>query len=34
MNKGVKDYLVKPVESEKLMKVVNKLIAEGRDIEY
>jgi two-component system chemotaxis response regulator CheY len=33
MNKGVKDYLVKPVESEKLMKVVNKLIAEGRDID-
>jgi two-component system chemotaxis response regulator CheY len=33
MNKGVKDYLVKPVESEKLMKVVNKLIAEGRDFD-
>ena len=34
MNKGVKDYLVKPVESEKLMKVVNKLIAEGKDSSY
>ena len=33
MNKGVKDYLVKPVESEKLMKVVNKLVAEGRDMD-
>ncbi len=31
MNKGVKDYLVKPVESEKLLKIVNKLVAEGRD---
>jgi two-component system chemotaxis response regulator CheY len=34
MNKGVKDYLVKPVESEKLLKIVNKLIAEGRDTEF
>ncbi len=34
MNKGVKDYLVKPVESDKLMKVVNKLIAEGKDSSY
>jgi len=34
MNKGVKDYLVKPVESEKLMKVVNKLVAEGKDSSY
>jgi len=33
MNKGVKDYLVKPVESEKLMKVVNKLVAEGKDFD-
>jgi len=34
MNKGVKDYLVKPVESEKLMKVVNKLVAAGKDTSY
>ncbi len=34
MNKGVKDYLVKPVESEKLLKVVNKLVAEGRDTTF
>ena len=34
MSKGVKDYLVKPVDSEKLMQVVNKLIAEGKDTDY
>lgn len=34
MNQGVKDYLVKPVESEKLMQVVNKLIAQGKDIDF
>jgi len=34
MNKGVKDYLVKPVESEKLLKIVNKLVAEGRDTNF
>ena len=34
MSKGVKDYLVKPVDSDKLMKVVNKLVAEGKDTDY
>ena len=34
IKKGVKDYLVKPVESEKLLKVVNKLVAEGRDTNF
>ena len=34
LNKGVKDYLVKPVESEKLMKVVNKLVAGGKDLNF
>ena len=34
LNKGVNDYLVKPVESEKLMKVVNKLVAEGRKLNF
>ncbi|CCQ89348.1 putative Response regulator, CheY-like [Nitrospina gracilis 3/211] len=34
MRKGVKDYLVKPVEKEKLFKVVDQLIAAGKDFEY
>jgi two-component system chemotaxis response regulator CheY len=34
MNKGVKDYLVKPVESEKLMRIAKKLIAEGKEIDF
>ena len=33
MKKGVKDYLVKPVEKEKLLKVEN-AIATGKDFEY
>lgn len=32
MKKGVKDYLVKPVEKEKLLKVVAELVAAGKDI--
>jgi len=32
MKKGVKDYLVKPVEKEKLLGTVNKLVAAGKDI--
>ncbi len=32
LNKGVKDYLVKPVEKEKLLGVVGKIIANGKDI--
>ena len=34
LKKGVNDYLVKPVESEKLMKVVNKLVAGGRNFNF
>jgi len=33
LNKGVKDYLVKPVEKEKLLAVVDKIVAAGKDIE-
>ena len=32
MKKGVKDYLVKPVEKEKLLAVVDKLVTAGKDI--
>jgi two-component system chemotaxis response regulator CheY len=32
MKKGVKDYLVKPVEKDKLLGTVNKLVAAGKDI--
>ena len=32
MKKGVKDYLVKPVEKEKLLDVVDKIVAAGKDI--
>ena len=32
LKKGVKDYLVKPVEKEKLLSVVNKIVAAGKDI--
>lgn len=34
MKKGVKDYLVKPVEKEKLMAVVDEQIAAGKGIEF
>ena len=34
LKKGVNDYLVKPVESEKLMKIVNKLIAGGKKLNF
>ncbi len=33
MKKGIKDYLVKPVEKEKLLKIVNQLVAQGKNIE-
>ena len=33
LNKGVKDYLIKPVEKEKLLAVVNKIVAAGKDVE-
>ncbi len=32
MKKGVKDYLVKPVEKDKLLGTVNKLVSAGKDI--
>ena len=32
LKKGVKDYLVKPVEKEKLLAVVDKIVAAGKDI--
>lgn len=32
--KGIKDYLVKPVERQKLLETVNQLVAEGKDIHY
>ena len=31
---GVKDYLVKPVEKEKLLGVVGELVAAGKDFEF
>ena len=34
MTRGVKDYLVKPVEKEKLLGVVGKLVAAGKDFEF
>ncbi len=33
LKKGVKDYLVKPVDKAKLIGVVDKLIAAGKDVE-
>jgi DNA-binding NtrC family response regulator len=32
LKKGVKDYLVKPVEKEKLLGVVAKIVSAGKDI--
>jgi len=32
MSKGVKDYLVKPVEKEKLLGVVGKMVSDGKDV--
>jgi len=32
LKKGVKDYLVKPVEKEKLLRVVDNIVAAGKDI--
>ena len=34
MKKGVKDYLVKPVEKEKLLAVVDEQISAGKAIEF
>lgn len=34
MSKGVKDYLVKPVEKSKLLAVVDKMISKGKAIDF
>jgi two-component system chemotaxis response regulator CheY len=34
MKKGVKDYLVKPVERQKLLETVEQLVAAGKDIGF
>lgn len=34
MKKGIKDYLVKPVEKKKLLDCVNKVIAAGKDFNF
>ena len=34
LKKGVKDYLVKPVEKSKLMAVVDEQIAAGKDFDF
>ena len=34
LKKGVKDYLVKPVEKEKLIQVVDEALADGKDFNF
>jgi len=34
LNEGVKEYLVKPVEKEKLVATVERLVAAGKEIEF
>lgn len=34
MKKGVKDYLVKPVESEKLLEIVKKHVSAGKETNF
>lgn len=34
MKKGVKDYLVKPVDKAKLLETVDSIVAAGKDFEY
>ncbi len=34
MSKGVKDYLVKPVEKAKLLAVVEKMVSQGKAIDF
>ena len=34
LNEGVKEYLVKPVDKEKLVATVEKLVAAGKEISY
>lgn len=32
--KGIKEYLVKPVEKDKLLSTVNNIVSAGKDFEY
>ena len=34
LNEGVKDYLVKPVEKEKLVSTVENLVSAGKEIDF
>ena len=34
MKKGIKDYLVKPVEKNKLLEVVRRLVTAGKEIDF
>ncbi len=34
MKRGIKDYLVKPVEKEKLVQTVKKLVAAGKSFDF
>ena len=34
LDEGVKEYLVKPVDKEKLVSTVEKLVAAGKDVDY
>jgi len=34
MKKGVKDYLVKPIEGEKLLEIVNKHVSAGKETSF
>lgn len=34
LKKGIKDYLVKPIEKEKLLETVERLVSAGKDFEY
>ena len=34
MKKGVKDYLVKPIDKAKLLETVDSVVAAGKDFEY
>lgn len=34
LKKGVKDYLVKPIDKAKLLEAVDSVVAAGKDFEY
>ncbi|NIQ02627.1 MAG: response regulator, partial [Nitrospinaceae bacterium] len=34
LKKGVKDYLVKPVEKDKLLQTVGQIVSAGKDTEF